>query len=180
MKKYLIPILGIAVIIAAGLYFIRSSSKSDQAAEASQSAVSGDTVQYKNVDRGFTIQYPKELSVKDFDEGDTTHTITFQDDKTANGFQVFFTPYSGDQITRSRMLKDIPSGDFTDPQEIVINGSIRALAFFSKGDDGEMREVWFLHDGYLFEVTAYKDLDEWLAGIVQTLQFIPAGSAGGQ
>jgi hypothetical protein len=33
------------------------------------------------------------------------------------------------------------------------------------------REIWFIHDGFLYEVTTYKELDSWLATIMQTWQF---------
>jgi hypothetical protein len=31
-----------------------------------------------------------------------------------------------------------------------------------------MREVWFIHDHFLFEVTTYKELSGWLTDIMQT------------
>ena len=37
---------------------------------------------------------------------------------------------------------------------------------------GDTREVWFIHGGYLYEVTTYKELDIWLAGIMRTWKFI--------
>jgi hypothetical protein len=36
----------------------------------------------------------------------------------------------------------------------------------------DTREVWFIHGGLLYEVTTYKQLDSWLAQIMQTWQFI--------
>jgi hypothetical protein len=38
---------------------------------------------------------------------------------------------------------------------------------------GDTREVWFIHGGFLYEVTTYKQLDSWLAPIMQTWQFTP-------
>ena len=127
--------------------------------------------EYKNTSQNFTIQYPENLAVKDFDEGEGTHTITFKSADEEESFQIFFTPYFGDAITRSRMLKDIPSGKFTDPVEIIFGDNIRGLVFFSTSDIGDMREVWFIHKGYLFEVTTYKELDTWLAEIMNTWKF---------
>lgn len=129
------------------------------------------TREYHNAARGFSLRYPQELSVKEYDEGDGTATIVFEDTAGEKSFQVFFTPYPGDAITQSRILKDVPSGKFTAPVEIVIGSATRALAFFSTGSFGELREVWFLHGGFLFEVTAPKDLDEWLADIMKMWRF---------
>lgn len=37
---------------------------------------------------------------------------------------------------------------------------------------GDTRELWFIHNGYLYEVATYKTLDAWLAGIMQMWQFV--------
>jgi hypothetical protein len=37
---------------------------------------------------------------------------------------------------------------------------------------GDARELWFIRDGYLYEVTTYKPLDTWLADIMKTWQFL--------
>jgi hypothetical protein len=38
---------------------------------------------------------------------------------------------------------------------------------------GDTREIWFIHGGFLYEVTTYKELDSRLVPIMQTWQFIP-------
>ena len=48
---------------------------------------------------------------------------------------------------------------------------------FSTGEllrdgNGASREVWFVHKGFLYEVTTYKALDSWLASIMLTWKFI--------
>lgn len=37
---------------------------------------------------------------------------------------------------------------------------------------GDTREVWFIRNGYLYEVTTLKPLEGWLQDIVQTWKFI--------
>ena len=46
------------------------------------------------------------------------------------------------------------------------------LGFGKKTSAGDWREVWFIHGGYLYEVTTYKELDTWLGSIMQTRKFI--------
>lgn len=139
--------------------------------------------EYRNHKQGFSLRYPKELAVKEYDEGDGTYTIVFgeaadstnasrEEETGEKGFQIFFTPYMGDTITRSRMLKDIPSGKFTKPVEVIIGDGVRAIIFSDEGLFGEMREVWFIHNGYLYEATAYLSLDEWLSRIMSTWRFV--------
>lgn len=128
--------------------------------------------EYRNAIRGFSLRYPDGLSVKEYDEGDGTYTIVFEETEGEKGFQIFVTPYLGDTITQSRIVKDIPHGKFTAPVEIVIGGGMRALAFSSTLSFGQMREVWFIHDGFLYEVTATQELDAWLADIIGTWRFL--------
>lgn len=45
--------------------------------------------------------------------------------------------------------------------------------FFSKNIAlGDTREVWFIKNGYLYEVTTLKSLDAWLTQILQTWKFL--------
>jgi len=37
---------------------------------------------------------------------------------------------------------------------------------------GDTQEVWFIKNGFLYEVTTYKELDQWLAGIMKTWKFM--------
>ena len=67
---------------------------------------------------------------------------------------------------------DIPDGKIIEPVDIVIGEGITALAFFSNSKLGELREVWFIHDGYLYQLTTYKEWDEWLANIMKSWKFI--------
>lgn len=167
LSRKIIIALIIAGAIALGIYarffFARNADFTQNTAEKAH--------EYRNVARGFSFQYPPEgLSATEHDEGDGTYTIVF-DDMGGKSFQIFFTPYVGDTITQSRMLKDIPSGTFTAPIEIIIGGGTHALAFFSTGPLGEMREVWFIKDGFLYEVTTYRELDGWLSAIMATWKF---------
>jgi hypothetical protein len=47
------------------------------------------------------------------------------------------------------------------------------MFFGSNSVMGDTREIWFTHGGFLYEVTTYKELDSWLAPIMQTWQFTP-------
>ncbi len=121
---------------------------------------------------GFSLEYPSELSVVEFDEGQGARTILFQKPGKQFGFQIFAVPYEGDTITPERIAKDIPSRVLKDPVEVILGGNTRASVFWSESPTiGETREVWFIRNGYLFEVTTYAELDTWLADILSTLEF---------
>ncbi len=76
------------------------------------------------------------------------------------------------QVSAERFRLDESSGVIKQPTDIIID-QVRATMFFgSNSAMGDTREVWFVHNGYLFEVTTYKDLDAWLSQIMATWQFL--------
>lgn len=178
-KIIVIIIITSILALSVYMYFFYSGENSDIKKDQIVEEVGKEgLVQYLNVERGFSLWYPKELKVKEHDEGDTTYTIVFSDELGEKSFQIFFTPYMGDTITSSRFLKDFPDGKFTEPVEVVIGDNMHALVFYSEGTLGKLREVWFIHDDYLFEVTTYDTLDEWLAEIMKSWKFFKPGSGG--
>ena len=171
MGKFIKIITTVLVVTSVGFSLYYFYFKSPPSYEVINNIATG-TKEYRNTERGFSLHYPVGLTLKEYDEGETTFTLVFSDETGDKSFQIFWTPYFGEQITDTRIKKDVPNGKITEPIEIVISGGIHALAFFSSSSVGEFREVWFIHKGYLYEVTAYKDLDEWLAKIMQTWRFI--------
>ena len=130
---------------------------------------------YTNNRYGFSLVYPSELVIQEFEESENTMSVIFQKPGEEVGFQIFVTSYSEPTITEARIKTDIPSGIIENPVEVLIGVSrdIRALRFNSEVPlIGESTEVWFLRDGYLYEVTTYAALDEWLAEILATLTFL--------
>jgi hypothetical protein len=60
----------------------------------------------------------------------------------------------------------------TDVQDIQIDGAT-AAAFYSTNEAlGETREIWFIRDGYLYEVTTLRSLDPFIEEIMKTWKFI--------
>ena len=126
---------------------------------------------YKSELLGFSLEYPDDLSVLEYGSADNS-TITFEDRSGERGFQVYVVPYEGSVVTPERYRLDLESQPMTNLKEIEIDGA-HATIFFSKSNlIGDTREVWFIHGGFLYEVTARKDLDAWLAEVMKTWRFI--------
>lgn len=128
-------------------------------------------VEYRDTQYNFSLFYPQGLAVKTYDEGGGASTFTFQNVTTAQGFQIFIVPYSGTTVSEQRFKEDEPSGVRNNSTYVFVGG-VPAAAFY--GNDvrlGETYEVWFIHGGYLYEVTTLKPLDTWLENVVQTWQF---------
>jgi hypothetical protein len=128
--------------------------------------------EYRNTDYGFSVYYPPENSPQEFPDRDRAFTVLFQGAAGEPGFQIYVAPIKGTQITPERFSADEPSGVKQEPDDTVIDG-VPAITFF--GFDarlGKTREVWFIHNLLLFEVTTYKELDSWLSDIMKTWRFI--------
>jgi hypothetical protein len=86
--------------------------------------------------------------------------------------KAFVVPYDKPEITRERFLTDDPSGVMDDAQETVVDGT-PAKSFFGYNDQmGATREVWFIKNGFLYEVTIYKPLAPWLTDLLPTWHFL--------
>lgn len=129
--------------------------------------------EYQNTTYHFSLFYPQELIVSEHSEGGNATTITFQNIERGEGFQIFVVPYTESQISDARFKKDVPSGVRTNLTNATIDGVTAALFYSTNIALGETREIWFIHGGYLFEVTTLKSLDSWLDEIIQTWKFIP-------
>lgn len=135
-------------------------------------ALSDDSRLYRNAAFHFSIAFPATLAPREYEESGGAMSVTFEDPGAPHEFQIYATPYADTQITPARFKLDEPSGVRKDPMDVMIDG-IRATMFFSANPSmGETREVWFIRDGFLYEVVTEKSNDAWLAGIMQSWKFI--------
>jgi len=121
-------------------------------------------------DYGFSLEYPKELEIRGYQEDEESQTIVFQKKGGRGGFQIFVTPFEEEgALTKERIIQDLPSALIDEVQEVVLGDGTRALIFWSEDSFiGRTREVWFLSGNYLYEITTYADLDVWLAEVLKT------------
>lgn len=129
-------------------------------------------LEYRNTAYHFSLLYPQELAVSEHPEGGNAITITFQDVEKAEGFQIFIVPYGEAQVSEERFRQDEPSGIRKNLTNIVIDGATGAAFYSTNLALGDTREVWFVHKGFLYEVTTLKPLEAWFRDILQTWKFI--------
>lgn len=127
--------------------------------------------EYRSDQYHFSVLYPAELpSSESHDRGDAM-TVSFQGQEGSTGFQIYVAPINGDKITADRFVLDEPSGVRREPKDIDIDG-VPGISFYGfDAHVGETAEVWFIKDGFLYEVTTYKELASWLSDIMQSWQF---------
>lgn len=186
----LVGVVAIILIVFGVLLLQRKQASSDTSLPSTASAASAvDTgpriaparcgqpegatcVEYRNEKYHFSIFRSSLKEVKEFDEGGGASTVTFENLNDVRGWQLFVVPYGAAQVTEQRFRKDVPSGVRTNVQDITVDGAVGA-AFYSKDASlGETFEVWFVHDGFLYELTTLKSLEPNLRERLATWKFI--------
>jgi hypothetical protein len=143
------------------------------AGAAADAPVGAGAKRYYNQPHHFALEYPESLEASEYPGQGSSLTVAFRDPATGKGFQVFAVPYGSPRITDERFKLDEPSGVMDSPQNITIDGAPATKFFSVNAAMGDVREIWFINGGLLYEVTAPKALDDWLFGIMQSWQFIP-------
>lgn len=130
--------------------------------------------EYRSARYRFSLFYPESMTVTEQDEGTGASTISFEDAQNGTGFQIFVVPFLDEQISEERFRMDIPSGVRRDVQNITVDGATGASFFSESARLGETAEVWFVQDGYLYEVATVQPLASWLSTIMESWEFIDA------
>ncbi len=129
---------------------------------------------YQNNTYGFSVTYPNTLKVVEYAEAKESRTIAFESnskDVDEMGFEIYVTPYTQNQISEKQFKLDESSGVLIDQKEVLID-DVRGVIFYGNNSVmGDTREVWFIRNGFLYEVVTYKPLDEWLGRIMKTWKF---------
>jgi hypothetical protein len=119
---------------------------------------------------GFSVDLPKDfiISSSPQDEGE----VIVAEHPTFNlGFEVFISPFDGEEsLAVDTIRQSNPSLMVKEPVETELNDGTAAVRFAS--DDpalGQTRQIWFAHDGNLFQVVMYSDNIEWLDAWVREL-----------
>lgn len=165
-------VIGTIIVTAVTvLVFVAPQTSSPIIMVPSTGWVSETEREYKNLLFHFSLIYPKDLQVREYDDGTSASTITFEDRAGKNGFQIFIVPYPEKQVSVEQFKKDVPSGVMENPINIKIDGAPATLFYSRDVIVGDTLEVWFIKNGFLYEVTTSKELESWLADIMKTWQF---------
>ena len=197
MSKKLLIIIIIVVIVLGGAVFFLFNKKFPQTAQVSNSineypSVSDSIEQsyniapskenkenkiYTDLQYNFSFQYPKDFTATKFQEGEEGSTILVQKTpSTGSGqaaFQIFISPFDEPgPLTAERVKQDLPDLIIKNPEQRVLKNGAKALIFFSEEPSlGQTREIWFVHNNFLYQISTYKELDSLVADILSTWEF---------
>lgn len=126
--------------------------------------------QYTNAQHNFTFTIPEGFGVIE------KENLVVMNDGKGNGLQLVITKLGSDieVLDEARIRAEVPGIVITNPQLVSIAGAGTGLAFRSENPvfEGSSRELWFVEDGYLFQLVTYDRLAPLLSAIYGTLEFI--------
>jgi hypothetical protein len=125
--------------------------------------------QYVNVQHDFTFTVPEGYEVIEKDN------LVVLKDAEGNGLQLVITRLGRDTevLDEAFIRHDLPDLVIKNPQPVTIAGAGTGLAFRGENPafEGASRELWFVEDGYLFQLITYDRLAPLLSAIYGTLRF---------
>ncbi len=180
MKKYILTIILIVGVLGGAfyLYGINLQSKNSLVSnpivplEVSGREIPKGYMEYINEKYNISLLYPKGLIATEVFQNGEAVVITFENVKDKIGFQIFVVPYNNSQITPERFKMDMPSGVQKDLVDITIDGVLGASFYGFDEVLGDTKEIWFIKDGLLYEVSTVKGLESWLGGVMDSWRFL--------
>lgn len=126
---------------------------------------------YVHESPNFTFVVPEGHNVGTFEEGGG-QSVVVQNTATGLGFQIFVSAFDEDiqTLTPERIKQDVPNIIMERPQQVSVQGNT-GLAFVSQNPAfGKSREVWFVHSGYLYQMSTYVENEALLLKVLGTFR----------
>lgn len=131
---------------------------------------------YTNETYNFSFEFDEGVNVTSFKEGEEGDIILVKKSDENLEFQIFISEFDEEgPITPTRIKQDLPNLIIKNPQNVTIGSdSITALIFESKSEIesfGATREIWFVKNRFLYQITAALNMDNFIGSILETLKF---------
>lgn len=163
MKKSLPYFLIIIILLSAGYFVAAKYKKTSQTPKGDkpsfvpqeQNPAPAALTSYTHPDLGFTFSLSKNFSVGTFPEGEGEIVLVKSIGDGTSEAQIYITEFDEPgPLTKKRILKDQPDLGLQNAVEVSVGGE-PAVAFESSQADGQKtREVWFVHAGHLYQISA--------------------------
>jgi len=172
-----IVILGLTIWLVLSLVLEKSSpanviSPEDLPENAPQVFAGG--AEFVDPDRSFSFSYDELFVVSRLpvDLEDPGETFIFKGEDEKENFQIYVSIFDDDlPLSVGRIQNELPNMDFRDSQMISIDGAV-AVVFSSSVGTLETREIWFTHDGKLYQISTYPEFDQKMVEILERWKWI--------
>lgn len=167
MKKNL-PYILIAIILAlaAGTFVWDKSKKTDQASNTEKTIFqnpaallqpqknSAESFSYTHPLFGFTFSLSEKFSTGTFPEGEGEMLMVKLTGEQNRQTQIYVTEFSEKgPLTAQKISQDLPDMPMEQTMDVMVDGE-PAVAFESDAGGSKTREVWFVHSGHLYQISA--------------------------
>lgn len=146
----------------------------------SYNSVEGDYVvppmeaDYTNEQFRFALTLPQGFTATQLPFDGKGTPVVLQD-VAGNGIQIYVTENVGNvRVLREQDIKkQIPDMQVLNAQEVEVGNDHKGLAFLSDNEayGGASREVWFVFQGNLYQISTYARLDNLLQAMFTTWKF---------
>jgi len=186
-KKNINTILFAVILILIILYFLpvkkvrkddANSVWSPKASSQIQNIVLNEenSKEFSHPSGSFSFRYPGDMKAEILKEEDSAEVILVQNAKDGKGFQIMISSFDedvGNILTEDRVRQDVSDMLIKDVQSILIGENGSGLAFLSDNENfgKNSREVWFVFNGFLYQISTYAHLDPVLQAMFSTWQF---------
>lgn len=164
---------GVALVIIAAVfgwqYFSARTpiAKQEQVASVYQVPPPGE--EYINESYGFSLTLPQGFVTREFEN------VVVIENEAGDGIQIVITPLDEDIpiLTAERIHADVPDLVIREPEVVEVEEARTGLAFLSDNEafDGASREVWFVFNMQLYQISTYAGLDPLLRSIFNSWEF---------
>ena len=130
-----------------------------------------DTGVYTNTTYHFSFRVPEGASVQSVQK--TEESSIFLVRNPARKFEIQIAVFPFDEpgpITRERILQDVPDMVIKNPQNVLVGKNKFSALLFSGNVSGvgATREIWFIKNGYLFQVSTPSEFETDLGKMMET------------
>ena len=186
-SKTILLVIGVAVLAIGGMYLWRGGGTSSSITSFESETLrvddpepvlnlSGGEEKYRNEKYGFEISLPKDAEVTEIpDERGEIILVKITNDELLmpNGgvfeMQIHIAPFGEDVVlTEERIRHDIPNINMSNAQNVQIDG-IGGVGFIDA--DQNTREVWFVHNKTLYQITANPEQDQITSNILEKFRW---------
>jgi hypothetical protein len=164
-------LVGVAVV--GGAVFVGLRYASDVRGDTEPLGPLSET--YTHPELGFSFRYPAGYTLTELPQEEQGVVVVEDPTRPRQWFQVFSMPYDeAGPLTEARIRQDVPDITMEHPAPVQVAG-VSAISFvqFQTPDVGKTYEVWFVHNGTLYEAATSADRAAALQDILSTWTFQP-------